>query len=362
MKKTLLFAVLLAFAGSCSLIAQSVTGVVMTPQNKVAMMEEFTGVRCTYCPDGHTVLLGLESSYPDQVYWVSFHPNGSGLTPPYSGDPDLRRTYPDVFYSTPYCGSSRFMPSAFINRRIWANERIQGRGDWPARVAELIAEPSPANVGVLANYNPVTKLLSVTAEVYYTSSVTDLNSIYVVLSEDNITVAQQAGASGSYVQDKVFRQAMTAQWGDTIVTTTAGTLATFTFTFDNTTANYDMAQAKVTAYVENKTTTELYSGMQKQVQISGATAVNAPKVGLEVNVLPNPFSGETSLLLNLQAAEQVDYGIYNLQGQKVSFQDLGLLSSGPHGFMIDATGLASGIYLLQVHAGDLVHTHRLVVN
>jgi hypothetical protein len=363
MKKTLRFLFLSVLCGGGSLLAQSVTGVPTTPQNKIAMMEEFTGVRCTYCPDGHTVLIGLEQSYPDQVYWVSFHPNSSGLTAPYGADPDLRRTYPDAFYSTPYCGSSRFMPSAFINRRVWANERIQGRGDWPSRVAELIAEASPANVGVIANYDSTTKLLTVTAEVYYTATVTDANAIYIQISEDNITVAQQSGATGAYVQDKVFRESMTAQWGDNITTTTQGTLAAFTYTFDNTSTNYDMHQVKVTAYVENKTNQELYSGAQKQVVYGSAVGVDAPRAGLEVNVLPNPFEGSTSLLLNLTEAQQVDYAIFSLQGQRLAYRDLGEQSAGPHGFVIDAAEaqLAAGIYLLQVRAGEDMHTHRLVV-
>jgi hypothetical protein len=354
------------FAGllySSTLAAQSVTGVSTTAMNKVATMEEFTGVRCTFCPDGHTVLLSLEQSYPEQVLWVSYHPTNSGLTSPYAGDQDLRRSYGDAFYSTPYAGSSRFMPSAFINRRIWANERLQGRGNWPARVSEMIAESSPANVGVIASYDSTTMQLTVTAEVYYTSTVTDLNSIYVVLSEDNITVAQQAGASGPYVQEKVFREAMTAQWGDAIATTTAGTLATFTYTYDNSVTNYDMHEAKVTAYVENKTTEELYTGAQKQVAFGTAVAVTAPKAGLEVNVVPNPFEGATTVLLNLEAAQTVSYAVYNLQGQLLIAENLGEQAAGPKSFGVDAAGhgLAAGVYLLQVTAGEKVHNHRIVL-
>lgn len=360
MRKSIYLSLLAALGLGAPLAAQ-VTGVSTVASNKIAMMEEFTGVRCTYCPDGHTVLLGLEQSYPEQVYWVSFHPMNSGLTSPYSGDPDLRRSYPDAFYSTPYCGSSRFMPSAFIDRRVWAGERIQGRGDWPTRVAELIAEPSPVNVGVKAEYNDNTKILSVTVEAYYTSTVTDPNTIYVVLSEDNITVQQQSGATGAYVQDKVFRHAFTAQWGDAIATTTAGTLATFTYTFDNTTDNYDMTQCRVTAYVENGTTDELYSGMQKMVVPEGSVGVTAARNPLEVNILPNPFSGATNLLLNLSAAQPVRYDIYSMQGQLLQARDLGELSAGPHGYTVDAQGMAAGIYLLQVQAGDQVHSQRLVV-
>lgn len=326
-------------------------------------MEEFTGVRCTYCPDGKIVLEGLEQSYPTQFYAVSMHPVNSGLTAPYSGDPDLRRSYADAFYSTPYCGSTRFMPSAFINRRVWAGERIQGRGDWPTRVAEIIAEPSPVNVGVLANYDSLTQLLSVTVEAYYTSTVTDQNALYVQLSEDAITVQQQSGASGPFVQDLVFREGLAAQWGDNLTGTTQGSLVTKTYSFDNSTLNYDMSNAKIIAYVENKTTQELYSGMQKQVVLGQAVSVATPLSHLDVNVVPNPFEGSTLLSYYLPEAQEVAYTITSLQGQRIAAVHLGDQAAGTHNVVIDATEahLAAGIYLLQLRAGDHLVVKRLVV-
>ena len=53
MKKTLLSAVLLTFG-----YANSQTFVNTNPENKKVILEEFTGVNCVFCPQGHTGACG----------------------------------------------------------------------------------------------------------------------------------------------------------------------------------------------------------------------------------------------------------------------------------------------------------------
>lgn len=362
MKKVLpVFA--LALGLSVSAFAQSVTGVSMTAENKVVIVEEFTGVRCTYCPDGKIILDGLLQQYPTTMHAISFHPMNSGLTAPYGGDPDLRRTYADNFYATPYCGSSRFMPSAFINRRVWAGERIQGRGNWSSRVSELMAEASPMNVGVLANYDSTTMTLSVTVETYYTSDVTDQNALYVQLSEDGIVVQQQSGASGAFTQDIVFRQELAANtWGDDLGPQTTGSMVTKTYSWVNT-SGYDMHKAKVIAYVENKSTQELYTGKQVDVQFEVATAVDPAKPAVTMNILPNPFQTQALLSYHLPEARPVSYTITSLTGQTIAAENMGDQAAGTHNVTLDAAShnLSAGVYLLQLQAGDQRLVRRMVI-
>lgn len=91
------------------------------PLNKNTILEEFTGVQCSNCPAGHQVAASILQNNPGRAFVICYHPYNSSYTAPYPGNPDFRRTYPNAFYTVPYCGSSRFMPSAFINRRIWSN-------------------------------------------------------------------------------------------------------------------------------------------------------------------------------------------------------------------------------------------------
>ncbi len=120
------------------------------PQNKNAILEEFTGVRCPNCPAGHLIAATILANNPGRAFLVAYHPFGSNYTTPYAGDPDFRRQYPVSFYSVPYCGSTRFMPSAFINRELWNNgERIQRRTTWTNYTNQILDESSPVNIGII---------------------------------------------------------------------------------------------------------------------------------------------------------------------------------------------------------------------
>ena len=36
-------------------------------QNKKVILEEYTGIHCTYCPDGHEIAESIKDQYPDDV-------------------------------------------------------------------------------------------------------------------------------------------------------------------------------------------------------------------------------------------------------------------------------------------------------
>src|SRR6478609_4934155 len=40
---------------------------VETPQDRIVLIEEFTGVTCPTCPPGHKVLAQMETTYPDRL-------------------------------------------------------------------------------------------------------------------------------------------------------------------------------------------------------------------------------------------------------------------------------------------------------
>ena len=42
----------------------SQTIVTTNPENKKVILEEYTGIHCTYCPDGHEIAQSLKNQYP----------------------------------------------------------------------------------------------------------------------------------------------------------------------------------------------------------------------------------------------------------------------------------------------------------
>lgn len=339
------------FIGILSMSVKSQVYVSTTPMNKVAVIEEFTGVRCSNCPDGHATLASILTANPGQAIGIGYHPSNSSYTSPYTGNPDFRRSYLDAFYTTPFCGTSRFMPSAFINRREWSTgEKISSRTIWSSSATSIMGESSPLNVGLNAEYDASTNTLDVTVEVYFTADVSDNVFLYVALAENNL-VAEQSNGGTNYVHYHVFREALaTEQWGESITgATTTGSLFTQTYNFDNTTAAYIMNNCEVSAFVRNATDEEIISGNQVPVTvINGITEakVNQPRL----NIYPNPLSSNSVVSINWTVTENVRASIFDINGKLINSSTLHIQSGYNNITMTSIYGsqLSTGNYILNI--------------
>ncbi len=174
--------------------------------NKNAVIEGFTAVRCSYCPTGHALLDSLINESPERIIPLAMYPsNVSGsLTTPYTGSPDLRRTFVNEFFTMPFVHDSvRFFPGAFINRRQWRPvKREQFRDKWRTCTNLILNETSPLNIGIAAVYNPSSFSLAVNVEVYFTDTVNSLCTLYLMLTEDSI-IAEQLNGGVNYIHNHV---------------------------------------------------------------------------------------------------------------------------------------------------------------
>ncbi|MBE0646678.1 MAG: Omp28-related outer membrane protein [Bacteroidales bacterium] len=232
------------------------------PLDKNAILEEFTGVNCPNCPAGHQVMAQILASNPDRAFCVAYHPFNSSYTTPYPGDPDFRRHYADSLYMTPYCGTSRFMPSSFIQRRLWSPpERLMSRSVWAAHANTIMAEPSPMNVGMATSFDPGTSTLTVVVDIYYTEDFPGEHNLMVTLAENDL-VSNQSGGTYPYIHKHTFREAFVGQWGDPIVTdATAGTFYRRTFTYNYSGTDYIMENCELLAFVLDNSTEEIITGI-----------------------------------------------------------------------------------------------------
>ncbi|MBL7138772.1 MAG: Omp28-related outer membrane protein [Bacteroidales bacterium] len=251
--------------------------------DKNAILEEFTGVNCPNCPAGHQVMAQILADNPGRAFCVAYHPYNSSFTTPYAGDPDFRRHFPDSLYMIPYCGTSRFMPSSFIQRRLWTPpERLMSRTVWATHANTIMAEPSPMNVGMATSYDPGTSVLTVVVDIYYTEDFPGDHNLMVTLAENNL-VSHQAGGSYPYVHKHTFREAFVGQWGDPILTDAdAGTFYTRTFTFDYSATDYIMENCELLAFVIDNASTEVITGIGC---MAGDTTFITPDVSLTADTL-----------------------------------------------------------------------------
>jgi hypothetical protein len=81
---------------------------------------------------------------------------------------------------------------------------------------------------------------------------------------------------------------------------------------------------------------------------------------------PNPFNPVTIISFEIPHQEQVRLFIYNILGQKVKILTEEVYQAGRHRLEWDGTGeagekLASGIYFMQLRAGEFIQNRRMVL-
>ncbi|MBV6403327.1 MAG: Omp28-related outer membrane protein [Flavobacteriales bacterium] len=216
------------------------------PELRTALLEDFTGIHCQYCPEGHTVAAAVEAANPDRVVVVGVH--AGPFATPGTGEPDFRTpagTDIDTYFTI------SGYPAGVISRHLFNGEDDLGRGQWEGAVNEILAMSSPVNLGVQSSFDPVTRDLTVDVVAYYTDNSPSGNDFISVLLKESNIVGPQTSTGGNipnYNHQHVLRAYLTPTWGDEVTTTTTGTTVTRTYTY-NVPVGFDIANCEVVAFI-----------------------------------------------------------------------------------------------------------------
>jgi hypothetical protein len=207
---------------------------------RVAVLEDFTGVRCGYCPDGHVRAAAAQQELgADKFIIMAVH---AGIyANPATGWANF--TTPFGAAIDGQAGVSGY-PAGTINRMKAADLGVtpmktggmaMSRGAWKTAAQAVIAMPSPVNLGAKAEFNSSTRELTVKVDAYYTAEESVQNNINVALLQSKL-MSRQSGdpTSGDpYEQNHVLRHLITGQWGEAITeakTVGAKVRKTYTYT------------------------------------------------------------------------------------------------------------------------------------
>ena len=228
MKKILLSAFVL---GSFLTFAQ--TNVSTTPENKNVVLEEFTGISCPYCPDGHAIAQGIKDNNPGDVMLINIH-TGGYATPQGPGT-DFNTNFGAALATN---ASVSGYPTGSVNR----DGPAMSRSSWASATSTQLSQPSPVNVWSEAIIDMGTNTLTVNVEIYYTGSQTvSSNKINVAVLQNNIEGPQSGGASynpsavlanGNYNHTHMLRHLITGQWGEDITNVSQGHYETRSYTWN----------------------------------------------------------------------------------------------------------------------------------
>jgi Outer membrane protein Omp28/Secretion system C-terminal sorting domain len=224
MKKTLtLLGFIPVFASAQSLVN-------MTPENRTAFLEEFTGVNCGYCPEGHAIAANLEATLKDRFVTISVHAGGYAV--PSGGQPDFRTDDGEAIDAAFTVGG---YPAGTVNRHTVDGEDDLDRGQWEGVANDMLALPSPVNVGVESSFDDATNELTVHVVAYYTDASAAGNDRLSVLVKENHIVGYQAdytnGTQPNYDHMAVLRDHITETWGEDIGSPLPGETVERTYTY-----------------------------------------------------------------------------------------------------------------------------------
>ena len=228
MKKILLSVFVLG-----SFLSSAQTNVSTTPENKNVVLEEYTGITCPYCPDGHAIANSIKNNNPGDVMLINIHTGGYAA--PQGPGTDFRTNYGAALATN---ASVSGYPTGSINRV----GPSMSRSDWASSTAAQLSQPSPVNIWSEAIIDMGTNTLTVNVEIYYTGSQTvSSNKLNVAVLQNNIEGPQSGGAqynpsailpNGNYNHTHMLRHLLTGQWGDDISNVTQGNFETRSYTWN----------------------------------------------------------------------------------------------------------------------------------
>lgn len=224
MKKTLLLMVV-ALMSVFTVNAQNEQFVSTTPSNKNVVIEEYTGINCGYCPDGHKIANQIAAAHPGRVFIINIHQGGYAAN-----------TYTTQFgnaLANQYSINS--YPTGTVNRGTSSLDR----GSWSSASNTLLNQSSPVNIAARGTLDWSTRELNITVQLYYTADEANTtNKLNVAIIQDNV-IGSQAGSSlnpaqvvgSQYRHMHMLRHLITGQWGEDVTTTTAGSFVEKTYTY-----------------------------------------------------------------------------------------------------------------------------------
>ena len=237
MKKSAIF--LVTFFVFTNLFSQGIP-VSHAQEKKNVVLEEYTGIHCPNCPNGHKYGNQIKAANPNDVVLVNIHEGGYAV--PNTGEPDFRTSFGTALSNLANVSG---YPNATINRHDFNLETggpaMTNRLNWVTAANQVLTENASANLGMEASIDVQTRLLTVRVQVYYTGNPAypSNNRLNVAVLQDNVE-GPQTGSSGNpsqvlpngnYLHMHILRHLVTGQYGRQLPTVGSGITIDSIFTY-----------------------------------------------------------------------------------------------------------------------------------
>lgn len=196
---------------------------VETPQTKHVLAEEFTGVSCPPCPNGHKIMKSVKEQLNGNLITISYHINNFPQAKPVEKGGVLVSKYDFRTEDATDVGSSIFggvgaMPLAGFDRTLVSGSNLLNTGNWSATAATRSGDGTPINVYINSAYDETTREATIQVKLAYTELVTLKENLTIAIVEDSIIDAQKTPDTiiKEYVHEHVLRDIITPVVGQPI--------------------------------------------------------------------------------------------------------------------------------------------------
>ncbi len=342
-----------------------------------AIIEEFTGSWCGYCPEGASIVENISATRPNAIA-VAVHAGDAMAT--------AQTDSMDSFYGPAF-------PQAVINR----GGTPISRGSWSSATSGALAGASSASISYKTlKFNPGNRIMEVTVSVSFTGYLEGDLRLGLMIIEDsvvgsgsgydqrnyfNTTAGHQFQGKGdpmlNYVHRHVFREAVGSIWGNPgIIPNQVNFGSHVEYTFEKLIPlAWDIDQVHLAAFVSHITNDGNNVSDRKIINGEGVHLIpnltNNTAIGDEVafasdiKVYPNPSTDVVNFAFNLKNNGWIQAAVYDQNGRQVAHLAEGIMNAGLHTLTWNGnsnTGqhVSAGLYLLKITSGSETLVSRVM--
>jgi hypothetical protein len=357
MKKT----IILSIAALTVLTVSAQLPVSQTPGKKTALLEEYTGKKCVYCPDGHKKADEVIKKYAGKAVAVNIHAGSFAIHVP---PPNYKSEDGDILYPTMNIKS---FPSGILNRGEPTTRSL-----WDDAIKTIVEEDSYVNIAGEATLDSASGVLTVKIEAYYTANApVSSNNLTVMLMQDNILGPQEGGSTyypammvgSQYRHMHMLRDIITTgATGEPMGATASGTKFTKTINYTVPKIYHDVPvvfkDIHLIAFI-----TETKKGITAcKVPLSYGTVSSVNDLNTfvnNINVYPNPSNGVFNTSFYASNSDNYNIKIFNALGQVVYEEPLKNFS-GSYSKEINISSFGQGVYMLSISSSMGEEVKRLI--
>ncbi len=240
-----------------------------TPIKKI-LIEEYTGHKCSNCPNGSRIIENIIDIYCDHIIVLACHPFNQDFTSP--NDSGALATDFRTNETTEIGEEFGFwgFPSALLNRMN--NGKFFQPFELASEIQNLLFDsnnnPIPPDLDIKISFNTKkTSPIEINIEIEKLNELNGEYKLALVVSEDYIISGQYDGDKliENYEHNHVYRSAINGAWGESIDLTETVTNRNFILSKPNTVN--DISNCTIVAYVYNNETKEVIQASKKKINV-----------------------------------------------------------------------------------------------